>query len=607
MTQRFCLLYALSILPAACIGNQSLNIPQHGTEHSRDLPGGDNGLPRQDPDPSPFTPGTKFTMEPVGVESYVSKVKTLLTSLPASDAEIALVRANPNALGQLISAWQTLPAYRVKMLQFLAVAFQQTQTDVASFVDQSATLHLLDKPELLLANLHESFARTVLYNDEQSKPFTEAMTTQTFMMTPPLALLYIFLDKTVVDDAGQIISYPESFLKPLIERFGPDDYKIWKPIRVRRPTAGEVTTSLFADPAQLTELVLNVPRYGFFSTPSFLAGCPTNRNNAARVTINQTMITALGQAFKGSNSIMPQSLAALDGQHAAPNTPCYACHLSLDPMRQFFRQAYSIYYSAQFDDAQQTLPGMFAFDGVSVSGSGGIYDLGLALSRHPSLSAAWVQKLCTWANDAPCLTTDPEFARLTQLFSQDFSWSGLVRELFSSNLVTHRQSTEVSRMLDSFSVTKRDHLCPLLSTRLQIDDLCGLDPTTTVTGDLLTVRTVAQILPAHGYIRGAEMPILANDSTLFFRSALESMCVATAKVAVEGSMSRFQTDNPNLAIKKLVYGLMGMPTGPSAQQAVPILQQHFDDAVRAGNTAQDALRSTFVVACLSPAVAGMGQ
>jgi len=38
-----------------------------------------------------------------------------------------------------------------------------------------------------------------------------------------------------------------------------------------------------------------------------------------------------------------------------------------------------------------------------------------------------------------------------------------------------------------------------------------------------------------------------------------------------------------------------------------ILQDHFQAAKVAGLSASDALKSTFVLACLSPSVAGIGQ
>jgi hypothetical protein len=53
---------------------------------------------------------------------------------------------------------------------------------------------------------------------------------------------------------------------------------------------------------------------------------------------------------------------------------------------------------------------------------------------------------------------------------------------------------------------------------------------------------------------------------------------------------------------------MGLTSGDA--RTAPIhdaLTQHFTDAKTAGATATDALRSTFVAACLSPSFIGIGM
>ena len=118
------------------------------------------------------------------------------------------------------------------------------------------------------------------------------------------------------------------------------------------------------------------------------------------MTINQTLITALNHAFDGTLSIAPPSMAAVDAEHAPPTSACYGCHIDLDPMRQFFRQTYTVHYSMQKDPNETSIPGMFAFDGVSMTTTNGIYDLGAQLAKHPLLASAWVEKVCTYATDA---------------------------------------------------------------------------------------------------------------------------------------------------------------------------------------------------------------
>src|SRR2546423_941011 len=77
--------------------------------------------------PVPFSPDSPTV--------YVAKVKNILVGLPPTDAEIAAVTADPNALGGLIDGWMQLKQYDDKMTVFFELAFQQTQISQVDFVD----------------------------------------------------------------------------------------------------------------------------------------------------------------------------------------------------------------------------------------------------------------------------------------------------------------------------------------------------------------------------------------------------------------------------------------------------------------------------------------
>src|SRR5260370_29101863 len=97
---------------------------------------------------------------------------------------------------------------------------------------------------------------------------------------------------------------------------------------------------------------------------------------------------------------------------------CFACHQSLDPMRQYFRQQYSFFFHDQTLLAQTSLPGSFGFRGVTAAG-GTLFDLAAHLASHPDFALAWTQQLCTWANSSPCLGTDPEVAPIASLLASN--------------------------------------------------------------------------------------------------------------------------------------------------------------------------------------------
>jgi len=392
------------------------------------------------------------------------------------------------------------------------------------------------------------------------------------------------------------------------------DFSDWRMVTIRRPRSGESTTQMYDLPAMRAgdELVLNVPRVSFFTTPAFGARWPTNDDNQARVLINQTLIVALGRPIDLSNATAPPSLAALDEAHAAPGTACYACHQSLDPMRQFFRHTYTLYFSRQNNPRQLGMNGQFGFHGVSAEGDG-IADLGMLLAAHPMFATAWTQKLCTYATSRLCDEKDPELKRLVAVFtSSNYSWNALVQALFASPLVTYLEPTQTARSGGQhFPIARQAHLCATLSNRLGVADVCGLDVNTPAwepnsdAGQV--VRSVAASWPSDQYSRGNQTPALAADPSLLMRGGMESLCAALAQHLVDnGPDSKFQSTDSADAIEKLLTQLMGLTSDRAAQPRM-ILQEHFASATEMGASPREALQSTFVLACLSPYVVGVGQ
>ncbi len=311
--------------------------------------------------------GSTFQAVPPAV--YVAKVKNLLVGLPPTDAEIQAVVKDPTQLKSLIDGWIQLPQYAEKMKVFFELAFQQTQVSIVDFADQAfprqADVNGTTSP-LLVQNTKESFARTVLQLVAQGRPLTDAMTTQTFMLTPALMELYAFLDAWQVDDASKVTdrfkaTHPGVTITveaaagaiPIAETLDPTspdymhwydpdvasagtagpgcgvdpivypasgvtlhfllqgsldgrknaagaacgqmggtaaapqltsaDYTTWKMVTIRQPKAGEPPTAFYDLPTlrSTNELVLTIPRVGFFSTPAFFANF-SRRTRATR-------------------------------------------------------------------------------------------------------------------------------------------------------------------------------------------------------------------------------------------------------------------------------------------------------------------------------------
>ena len=463
--------------------------------------------------PPPAVTPYAFKSDPPSV--YVAKVKDILVGLPPTAGEVAQVTADPTALGTLVDQWMMLPEYTAKMTVFFELAFQQTQINNADFADQvfpdpGAGTNPATIP-LLLQNAEESFARTVLALVAAGKPLTEAVTTQSFMMTPALMELYAFLDAWQVDDAGTVTDRfaqahpglsidaeaaagpiditetldptspnymhwydpdvansatqgPNCYSDPIVyaanatdlhyivhgslrvrknamgglcggsggtlktSQLQPSDFTTWKMVTVRAPQTGEAPTNFYDLPTlrSATTLVAQVPRVGFFSTPAFFANWQTNTSNEMRVTVNQSLIVALGAQVDGSDPTTPSTTPGLDAVHAAPGSACFGCHQTLDPTRSILAATYSWNYHNQTEQAYATQKGLFAFQSV-IKPVATVNDFATILATHPLFAQAWVQKLCFYVNSGACETTDPEFQRIVQAFvSSNYSWSTLV-------------------------------------------------------------------------------------------------------------------------------------------------------------------------------------
>jgi hypothetical protein len=396
------------------------------------------------------------------------------------------------------------------------------------------------------------------------------------------------------------------------------DFNDWTLVTVRPPAGAETTTAFYDLPTlrSATTLVLNIPRVGFFSTPAFFANWQTNTSNQMRVTMNQALIVALGSSVDGTDETQGTSYPppGLDTTHAA-QAQCAICHETLDPTRSVLAATYSWNYHSQLDPTWTGQKGEFIFRGV-VQPVANLNDLGNTLAQHPFFAAAWVQKLCAYANSGLCDPADPEFQRLVALFqSSGYAWNTLVAALFSSPLTTNAAPTLTTTTNGEIvAVARRDHLCAALNGRLGLIDVCGLDATTKKQMTA-TVPEIVSGLPSDGYGRGATMPVLPNQPTLFYRAATENICEAVAAEVIDVATSKqaggtkyWSSANPQAAIADFVSLIMGLvPADPRASAATGILQAHFTAATQQGATATAALQSTFVAACLSPSAVSIGM
>ncbi len=387
------------------------------------------------------------------------------------------------------------------------------------------------------------------------------------------------------------------------------DFEDWRMVTIRPPESGEVPDS-FLDIAHFRQgaetLVLHTPRVGFFTTPAFFAVWETNEDNQARVTLNQTLITAFGDSIDGSQVVVPATEDGLDAEHADPSTSCWGCHRTLDPMRQFFRRDFTFAYTQQQDPEVRGTSASFAWRGVEGSGDS-IYDLGELIAAHPRLAEAWTQKLCFFANSEAC-PSGPELDRVVDSFRRsDLDFATLLVELMTSPLVTATSCVEDGSG-DVASIARRRHFCAALQERLGVSDPCGVywyaqEDRSTIGREN---EAIASAIPDDAFSRGDEDPLTVSGINLFVSGAYERICANIAPRAVTIG-SPFDPSNPEAAIGAMVTDLMGVPPNDPRHDALrDALRRHYDESVDAYGRAIVALQSTFTVACQSPTITGIG-
>ncbi|MCB9524570.1 MAG: hypothetical protein H6702_14515 [Myxococcales bacterium] len=597
--------------------------------------------------------------DPTPVAGAVAKVKTLLTGLAPTSEEIAAVQADPAALRGLVQGWTETPEFQVKLADFLTVALQQRLQ--AEDIEQFDRLQRHRSRNALFRKvMEESFVRTALDLIERGQPFTQVLTTRTWMVTTANLVLLRYPDQptadkrlrhTLVGDAadappglaGQVrqrrwyleaiagmtcdISQADAldmlfgfinrrrcdpepernvlFDSPPLTEADFADWRLVELVPANEAAEGDVPVAFYDLPTlrRAERLVTGLHRTGFFTTSVFLNNWPSNADNQFRVTTNQTVLGALHAGFVASEPTEPLHTDGVDPAHADPETACYGCHRQLDPMRNYFAQSYGFDYQTPAPngpEAQVFDPadrGGFAFLGVTAQ-NGDLDRLANTLARHPRFPVAWTQKLCLYANASRCDEADPAFTAIAARFADGFDFQGLVVDLFSSPLVTGLEETETWAQAEvPVGITRRNHLCALLDARLGRQGLC----------QNARVARVVGLIPGDDFARGAADFTQPNRPSAFQFAAAEAVCEAAGLVVITGANEEFPVRDVPTAIEAIVTRLMGLPAEhPRHAGAVAALSAHHAEALALGQNVNQALRAAFTLACLSPDVQGVG-
>jgi hypothetical protein len=416
--------------------------------------------------------------------------------------------------------------------------------------------------------------------------------------------------------------------------FADPEWQSWKWVTVRKAGPSE-NPSLFWDVPGLraaSEIVVRTPRVGFFSTPAFFARWPTNGTNSFRVTANQALIVGLGHSLNSDVVLPTVSDDVSDNAHLRPGSTCVGCHQTLDPLRDFFRHDYST-GSTPRPPGSLVVGGAIGSEAVFKFGSSvvrgrGVESLAAAIADHQDFAKAWTQKLCMWANAAPCVDDDPEFQRVVTAFrGSNHNFKVLLRELLTSPLVTFASRTKSSDRNGAItSVARRDIFCQRLSARIGLSDVCQQSFVKDEYGTIPNEQAYSYGLPQINYVRGEALAVVPSLPGILFQPAIERICRQFANTLVGQNatagapwgLTNFSdaaiiAAELRTAIDQFVTVLMGVPKADESYSELRLaLQQHYDDTfaivvdIPNNRPESQALRSTFVAACSSPFVTTMG-
>lgn len=590
-----------------------------------------------------YEPPEVEVFQPALPETYAAMVKTLLTSQPLSASELGGLNANPGVLRDYVEGWVETEAFRASISDFLANALQSKveRAQLPLLFGTGGNRIVRANGVKLVGAVNESVVHTALDIIDADRPFTEILTTHRWWMNTALLTAISWFDLTTAERTatserhtigrgavptlatsiatktwvfpqlpedctitsqtaynmlgifnGAFTCKTNIILDEASQILKAADYEDWRYVDFTSSGTAHPWYDLIQMRAA-TQLTVKQPRVGFFSQPAFQANWVTNADNDYRVLINQTLIATLDATFSAADptdDLLPSQIAT---DHAAPGTQCYGCHRLMDPIRGYFSSTMNVDYSYK----KNATPAAFAFFGHKRKG-GDIETFAAELGKHPRFALAWTQKLCMFATAHRCDESDPEVQRIAKVFKDSgFKFKRLVVELFTSPLVTRAEHVQTFESVEPFiSVNRRASLCNFLEERTGVATICT---------NKNVVPALNQI-SGDSFARGEVDLVQAGATSAFHMAAAERLCNAVAPIAVT-TTSRYKPSDANV-IENIVAGLMGLPVGHSRHNlSVDALDDHVTAARAAGATAQDAVRSAFVAACMSTDVLALGM
>ncbi len=563
--------------------------------------------------------GTPINFKGADDSTVLAKVKSLVHGGAVTDQEYQAYLASSDkqeALKGLVDNWSTSVEGQEKIKFFLSRSLHQDTTDSTELFDNGNVVELN-------GSMRESFARTALDIINSNRPFTEVATTTRFAVNSVLLMGYAYQDRrsTPGNDNFRIRNL-------INDRDQGSDYNDWRFINFAQNDAEQVIPSDDTNTAgEANELfnyyrglsdgdtvTFSIPRVGYFSTLAFQSKYPSNVDNQYRVTVNQALIGGLGKTFSPVDNTPQPNAVHMDDEHAPENSECYECHISMDPMRNIFRNKMNNEY--RFDSEFSNDLSSFAFFGKTME-MRNLSDFGEAIATHPDFASAWVQKLCIAFNSSRCISRDPEVQRIAQRFQRsDFDFKTLYREIASSPLVTAAEAT--TTVLTNGYVVNRvrgTSFCQSVGARLrQMQAARGVAVDTFDNGNSIcsndTIEDAIESLGDDITVRG-EVDVV-NSFTLdtFARQTIDTACYGLGDIIVRAGSDYISNsaDDIEESFDLITQYLVGLP--PSNPRYAQVRQAV--KAVYVNSNEQldfnfgDSMRQAIAFGCTTPDFIGVG-
>ena len=565
----------------------------------------------------------------------LNKVKFIVSGAALTSDEMALAQSEKPSLSveeirSMVKRWYEQQDCRTTLSPLMAMSLQQNGTftfrneflgdpnlgrafpnENDAFINQAS-----ERISALKSNIQESFERTFCDLVDRNEPIHKIVSTRRWAMTTGMLATYL-----LVDTRAEINIANTSLTTNLADpnRTTLEDFRDWRFVNFIQPSQNNQkprprnlgAIRAFADESNFP---LVIPRVGFFNTLGFQLLWETNNDNQFRLTTNQALIATLGQSFSAADQTKEGNLAGLDAEHAPQNSDCYSCHRLIDPMRQVFKNVYAYTYRLA-PNTQQMLQADFAFSDHKAE-LNSMDDLGQALASHPNFASAWVQKICSYANSQQCDQTSEEFSRLVSRFKEsNYNFREMYFDVLSSPIVTGQNPNGNNKEMIDFRVASasKEQFCKLLNQRYRsafqergLDQAGLIDQVCRERGrSLLAQRGLGVIESARGT---TELLKPSSHTASYLRSG-ELVCRDIAPRLVNGTgLFQFNSEaNIKMSLDQMVKHIMGLSEAHVRYSlARSTIENVYQYGLEIGMNARNSMQESFMFACTSPDVMGVG-